>query len=251
MENLMESSGAQRHQVAFELIHRGSSTTWNDSMRPFRDATARPDNANAQTLMGSLAASIDPVYHLVVANNGRIQLLYGLRNCFAAPGGGARVFALMGERIKVGDVVGEPELHSLGGNVGQQRDHFTRVEIGAISMADIAAAFTADDQLEVVQPDADPNAASGFGLESVRDPGQVCVDLCCRHGNSRGCRLVAPHCCSHSPCAQRRAHADGELHPCGGHGGSAGAVFPGDDLEPGGPLHARSSDCGTCSCCTS
>ena len=55
MENLMESSGAQRHQVAFELIHRGSSTTWNDSMRPFRDATARPDNANAQTLMGSLA----------------------------------------------------------------------------------------------------------------------------------------------------------------------------------------------------
>ena len=46
MEALMESVGATRHQVTYELIRRGRSDTWEDSVSPLRAITCRAENTN-------------------------------------------------------------------------------------------------------------------------------------------------------------------------------------------------------------
>ena len=42
MEVLMESVPATRHQVSYQLIRHGLSTTWEDSIRPFSASRAAP-----------------------------------------------------------------------------------------------------------------------------------------------------------------------------------------------------------------
>ena len=52
MEALMESVGATRHQVMYELIRRGRSDTWEDSVSPLRAIACRAENMNVLNLWG-------------------------------------------------------------------------------------------------------------------------------------------------------------------------------------------------------
>ena len=154
----MESSAAMGRQVSYELIHLALSATWEDSICPLCLVASRPENCNIPNLMGSYAASLSPVYLLVTVRDG-IKLLHGLRHCYEVPGGGARVLGLMGERAKHGDVVIEPALYTLGGNIANQQAHFSWVSILALALEDLAAAYAADEDLDVVAPDGAANAA--------------------------------------------------------------------------------------------
>ena len=172
MEALMESVGATRHQVTYELIRRGRSDTWEDSVSPLRAIACRAENTNVMNLMGGYAAALRPVYLLVAGNSG-IQLLYGLRHCYEVPGGGARVLGLMGEREKHGEVVIEPALYTLEGAVAAQAVHFGRVTVPALSLVDIEAAYAADEALQLVAPDGTANAAEVVTWKAFEVPAKI------------------------------------------------------------------------------
>ena len=154
----MESVGATQHQVTYKLIHRGQSDTWEDSVSPLRAIACRAENTNVLNLMGGYAAALRLVY-LLVAVNGSIELVYGLQHCYEVPGGGARVLGLMGEQEKHGEVVIELVLYTLEGAVAAQAAHFGRMTVLALALADIEAAYAANEALELVAPDGAANAA--------------------------------------------------------------------------------------------
>ena len=171
-EDLVASAPATRHQVAYQLIRLGRSTTWEDAIRPFRASKDRPANFNSLNLMGGYAASLGPVY-LLVSVGGKIQLLYGLRHSYEVAGGGARVLGLMGEREKHGDVIIDPALYTLGGNIAGQAAHFGRVSVPAQTLVAIEAEYAANEALELVVGDATPNAAETATWKAFEVPARI------------------------------------------------------------------------------
>jgi hypothetical protein len=153
----------QPHEVAYALAKDAVSVSWDDACGPFRKITdARNLGTDLEHVVRSHVDSLDPIYLLVVVEN-TVKVLYGLKPCHATSGNGKRFLGLIGEReIRAGQEV-QPKLHTLGGNLSKQVDHFANVDVAAPTLVDIEAMFQGDATLSLVaQLAADPttNAAA-------------------------------------------------------------------------------------------
>ena len=149
-ENILATLSLQPHEVAYALAKDASLVPWIDALGPLRKATAAGQAGTDLThIVRSYLDSLDPVFLLIVVDN-TVKVLYGLKPCHATTGNGQRFLGLIGDReIRAGQEV-HPKLHTLGGNLNKQADHFALTTIAAPTLADITSSFLADATLALV-----------------------------------------------------------------------------------------------------
>ena len=149
-EHIVAMLKLESHEIAYALAMDVASVPWTDAFGPLRKITAAGiAGTDLAHIVRSYVDSLDPIFLLVVVDNA-VKVLYGLKPCHATSGNGQRFLGLIGEReIRAGQEV-HPKLHTLGGNLNKQVDHFAAVDIAAPTMADIETTFQGDATLTMV-----------------------------------------------------------------------------------------------------
>jgi hypothetical protein len=152
-ETLVNEAGMAERSVGLALAHTHASTPWADVVRGVQQVASRPGDLPTVNLISEYAADLHTTYYLTVVG-GKMEVLHALRPCFAVAGGGARVFGLIGDRtVRSTGMEVQPNLYTLAGQPGAQAaEGFARVTMPAPTMPAMQAAFTADEELEIVPP---------------------------------------------------------------------------------------------------
>ena len=162
-ENLKDALNLQPHEVAYHLSASCGEVSSTQESEILALRATHANTMNATTFMAEAAASQTTRYFLVVTA-GKVQVLYGMTNCYCAGvgGNGSRYFGLLGDYTRPSDTgpVIPPELYTLTGQptTAAQAPSFGRVQVEAKSLEAIAAAFNVEDSPSLV-PTLPPAAA--------------------------------------------------------------------------------------------
>ena len=127
---------------------------WNEALKiTVEEAKKAAGSVAAQKRRVGGFADAPKAGHFLIVKEGKVQVLYGWRACRPLDEDGKIYTGLVGDRITSPSGVDVlPRLVQTDGAANEQYKHFGKVSAKAPTMADIQAAFEADDTKELVDP---------------------------------------------------------------------------------------------------
>ena len=141
-ENLVIDLDIPKWSIGKLLSEQTTDVSWQEVLSKFDRITNLADDASITNLIAEYGIDLETLYFLTVIGN-RFQVIHGLRPCHLVPGGGSRLFCLLGDRIiRQGGLEVHPKLYKLPGALGNQANEgFARISARATSWETIKTAL--------------------------------------------------------------------------------------------------------------